>query len=683
MSKCANTILAVEDSPILLTTLRFSLEKNGYSVKTATNGQEAIDIFQNNSVDLILMDADMPVLDGISACEKLRNTKEGRNIPVIMVTGYGERDWVDRAYAAGVTDYVMKPINWDVLRNRIEYIFSAKRAEEALFDEKEKAQITLESIGDGVITTNAEQIVEYLNPIASKLTGWQLYEARGHHLAEVFNLINKKKHPNPNIRDNSTIIINQKILLQHKDKKQTFVIEHNASPLKDRNGQSIGMVLVFHDITERQRMAENIAYQASHDALTHLYNRRKFENHLAELCQIIPKENLHHSLLYLDLDRFKIVNDTCGHKAGDTLLQQLSKLLQQQVRKGDIVARLGGDEFGFLLQHCPGKQALQVANQICKKVAEFKFSWDSHVFSVGASIGLIEINDQQHNQNKLLIMADHACLRAKRSGRGQVHVYQNDDDENESLHIQWFSSIKEGLTQDKFCLLQQNIYNLDQEIQGHEIFLRLYRKESEELLLPSSFLAAAERYELSLDIDSWVISKLSHWLQIHIDNLPQHRFFSINISNQSLHDHNFGHFVAQKLQQQNLALQYFCFEFNEIALSTELDGLISFIDILKPLGCRFSLDQFGTGAIILNVLKNVPFDFVKISGQLTQKIATDKVDKTIVQAIQKVSESLNITTIATAIEDKETLLPILKELNINYAQGYGLSQLKPLTHVLQ
>ncbi len=685
MSKPVNTILAVEDSPILLTTLKFSLEKQGYQVKTATNGLEALEQFQKNQpIDLILMDADMPVLDGISACEKIRSTELGQNIPVIMVTGYGERDWVDRAYAAGVTDYVMKPINWDVLRNRIEYILSAKRAETALFDEKEKAQITLESIGDGVITTNAKQQVEYLNPIASKLTGWQLAQAQGEALLDVFNLIDKdsKQRLNlPYVNDTSEVIAEQ-VLLQHKDKQQTFVIEHNASPLRSRHGETLGMVLVFHDVTERQRMAESIAYQASHDALTHLYNRREFEKHLKQLCLLTEKKERVHSLLYLDLDRFKIVNDTCGHKSGDVLLQQLSQLLQRQVRKGDIVARLGGDEFGFLLQHCPSKQALRIAEQICQHVAEFKFSWDNHVFSVGASIGIVEINTEQHNHNKLLVTADHACLAAKRAGRGQVQLYKDDEDQDENKPIHWLNSIKEGLAEDKFCLLQQKIYDLDHRVRGHEFFLRLYRKESEELLLPDTFLSAAERYELSAEIDAWVITKLTQWLTMHVESLPTDTLFFINICNQTLGDGQFAALVVQKLQQQPLPLPQFYFEFNEMALSTELSGLQHFINTLKPYGCHFGLDQFGTGAIMLNSLKTIPFDFIKISGQLIQNISKDPVDKVMVAAIQQLAQQLNLKTIATTVEDDE-ILPILKQLKIDYVQGFELAQPLPLTHMLE
>ncbi|HIE01009.1 MAG TPA: GGDEF domain-containing response regulator, partial [Thiotrichaceae bacterium] len=329
-------ILVVDDAPLTRGLLEQALRKYGYRVDTAQNGQQAIDYFLAHHPDLILMDANMPVLDGISACARIKALPEAKYLPILIVTALMEREWVDRAYAAGATDYITKPVNLDVLRNRIHYILQAKQAEEALFDEKEKAQITLASICDGVITTDAKGQVEYLNPVATNLTGWTTQAAQGLPLNSVFCIIDEKTQQPVDIpmdcclEEGKQIKIKNPILL-HRDRINRFAIEDSGAPIRDRHGKVIGAVLVFNDVTEKRKMTQALAYRATHDALTGLYNRDEFNLQLELMLQAPRDNNTEHALLYMDLDQFKIVNDTCGHEAGDQLLKDVSFLMKKKI----------------------------------------------------------------------------------------------------------------------------------------------------------------------------------------------------------------------------------------------------------------------------------------------------------------------------------------------------------------
>ncbi len=686
----AGRILIAEDSPVLLAIMVNTLQSEGYDyeVDTAENGQQAIEAFLAQAPDLILMDADMPVLDGISACEQIKRTPEGRSVPVVMVTGYGDRDWVDRAYQSGATDYVMKPINWDVLRNRIDYMLKAKKAEEALFDEKEKAQVTLESIGDGVITTDALQRVEYLNPVASLLTGWKNREAIGQSLSSVFNIVDEcslqTEHiPLPSELElpHNTSEITPQMLLLHKDGQQQFAIEDSAAPIRDRDNHIIGMVLVFHDVTLSRQMARDIEYQAHHDSLTGLINRREFEKRLQILTEDARLNNAEHALLYMDLDRFKIVNDTCTHAAGDELLRQVSKVVRLQIRQHDTAARLGGDEFGFLLEHCPLDGALVIAEKICQAIQAIRFSWDTHVFSIGASIGVVSINQLHGNMSKLLSMADAACSMAKDSGRNQVQVYHEEKHQRIDSG-QWLARLHESLERDQFLLFQQAIVPLNPALQSGEHYEILVRMQDpahpKRLILPGAFFSAADRYNLLPTLDRWVVKHFCQWLHKHPEHLDQLYLASINLADSSLGDKNFPTFVQEQFQHYQIPGEKICFEFTELGATTNISGTQYLLGQLKLSGCRFALDNFGTGSASFSVLRDLKVDFLKIQGSLINNVLQNDLDKAIVHSINDISHVLQIRTIAEFIETQEPILTTLRALNIDYAQGYGLAKPKIL-----
>ncbi|MCV6636383.1 EAL domain-containing protein [Candidatus Albibeggiatoa sp. nov. NOAA] len=694
-------ILVVDDAPLMRKVLAEILQKFGYKVKTADNGQQAIDYFIEHRPELILMDADMPTLDGVTACQRIKSLPEAKYLPVIIVTAYVGREWVDKAYAAGATDYVTKPVNWDVLRNRIHYILQAKRAEEALFDEKEKAQVTLASIGDGVITTDAKGLIEYVNPIATCLTGWSHDEARGKPINQVFSLINEVSKspvhfPIEECLESRQVIEltddGDNIVLQHRNGQHYFAIEDSAAPIQDRHGNIIGVVLVFHDMTENRRMTQKLSFQAKHDALTTLFNRHEFNNRLHDVLQQPRHQDIEHALLYLDLDQFKIVNDTCGHDAGDQLLKDVAILLQTSVNEFNsyakaTLARLGGDEFALLLEQCKLQDALLLAHKLCDDVQNLRFFWTDEknkltrrVFKIGISIGLMPItdrlSDKTTNQKSVLAMADAACYAAKNAGRNNVHIYKDTDLAEE---IEWVSVINNNLEKNTgFHLFYQPINSLkdSQYPKFYEVLLRMDDRQGH-LAPPGAFLSTAARYNLMPTLDLYVIEQTLVWISHNPVRLQGLNLCSINISAYSLADQNFLKQVKSYLLKTHVPLNKICFEITETTAISNFTGAQHFIQEIKALGCKIAMDDFGTGISAFSFLKKLPIDFLKIDGNLIRHIADDEVNYAMVKSINDIAHLMNIETIAEFVEN-EDIFNKLQELNVDYIQGFWVGKPQPL-----
>jgi len=689
-------ILVVDDAPLIRRFLKQVLQKYGYAVETAVDGQQAIDSFIKHHPDLILMDADMPILDGVVACSRIKQLPEAKNLPIIMVTAIVEGQWIDSAYAAGATDYITKPVNLDVLRNRIHYILQAKHAEEALFEEKEKALVTLSSICDGVITTDAKGMVEFLNPVATTLTGWTTQEAQGLPLSQVFSISHEKtqlpiEFPIQRCLEACEVLeLEKNIVLSHRQQKKKFAIENSAAPIKDRNGQMIGVILVFHNVTETRKMTKELSYKAKHDALTGLYNRLEFQAQLKHILHNRRDENIKHTLLYMDLDRFKIVNDTCGHEAGDQLLKDVALILQQTVdaqisSAQATLARLGGDEFGLLLEYCTFSHALDIANSLCKAIENLRFFWhneeqEKRVFSIGISIGLVAISVLMDNPKSIIAMADTACYAAKNAGRNGVHIYQENNGIAQN-HIQWVSMINDNLEKGEgFYLFYQSIIPQGDQTDVndcYEILLRM-NDQQEHLVPPGAFLSAAMRYNLMPSLDRWVIAKILKWLSTHPQHLDNLTLITINISGYSLNDSHFLETIINYLEESKISTHKFCFEIAETTVLNNLTGVLDFVIALKKLGCRFALDNFGTGIASFAYLKYLPVDFLKIDGSLIKNIDNDPVDYAMVKSINDIAHLMQIQTIAESVENQATL-DKLKEIQVDYVQGYWIAEPKPLS----
>ena len=567
-------------------------------------------------------------------------------------------------------------------------ITALKQTEARLFHEKELAQVTLRSIGDAVITTDATGSIQYLNPVAEALTGWTQAEAQGLPLIEVFKIVHEStREPVPSpieaaLRDNQIVALaNHTVLIARQG--QELAIEDSAAPIHDREGQTIGAVMVFHDVTQTRTLARQLTWQASHDALTGLVNRREFERRVEQALSLAQLDHQVHALCYLDLDHFKIVNDTCGHVAGDALLRQVTTLLQEKTRKADTLARLGGDEFGVLLHQCTPEQALRVANALCDCVQAFRFVWQEQVFTIGASIGLISIDAESESLAEIISAADAACYTAKHRGRNRVYVAQKHDQERlqQRGEMQWVNRITQALENDHFCLYVQPIAAItsvaqtgDHNGDHYEVLLRL-RDEQGNLVPPMAFIPAAERYNLMHLIDRWVVQTLFEGWSTIVDD--DQSIYAINLSGSSINDDQFIDFLHEQFALHLIAPQRICFELTETVAIANLTKASQFIQELQRLGCRFALDDFGAGMSSFAYLKSLPVDYLKIDGSFIRNIVENSVDDAIVSAITHIGNVMGIRTIAEFVEN-DAILERIRALGIDYAQGYGIARPRPL-----
>jgi len=571
-----------------------------------------------------------------------------------------------------------------------EALTRVRESEAALFDEKERIEVTLHSIGDAVITTDEAACVQYLNPVAERLTGYQLHEIRGRPIRAVMQLVNENtREPVENPVEQCLVCGEILELAEHtlliRADGEEVAIEDSAAPIRDRNGELIGAVMVFHDVGHARRLARELSYQATHDALTGLYNRREFEERLKEALQQVQGGQGEHAFCYLDLDQFKVVNDTCGHIAGDELLRQVGLLLQQEVRDSDVLARLGGDEFGILLKHCPATQALAIAEQLRQTIRDFRFVFEEHSFEIGVSIGVVAIDAQMHNVAQVYSAADVACYAAKDTGRNRVHLYQPDDREVRERRgeMRWVSRIHRALEEERFVLYLQPIAPLGEEDSHehhYEVLLRIRDEEGEEIA-PMAFIPAAERYNLMPTIDRWVVNRvLMHAAAMLQD--PEPVVWALNISGCSLGDTEFLEFLVDAIRESPVPGERFCFEITETAAISNLRRAVRFMNQLKALGCRFALDDFGSGLSSFGYLKNLDVDYLKIDGSFVRDMIDDPIDRAMVEAINNLGHVMEIRTIAEFVESDAIRLA-LAELGVDYGQGYGVGRPRPIQAVLE
>ncbi|HXT22557.1 MAG TPA: EAL domain-containing protein, partial [Thermoanaerobaculia bacterium] len=553
-----------------------------------------------------------------------------------------------------------------------------KLAEEALLAEQERAAVTLASIGDGVVRTDAEGRVDYLNAVAEQLTGFTLAEALGRPLGEVYHVVDEltgQPRPNPVdscLAEGDVVVLAGQSLLLRQDGEQ-FAVRDSAAPVRDRSGAISGAVLVVQDVTQLRGLEREMLYLARHDSLTGLINRRELERQL-EAAISSAGGGRHHCLCYLDLDEFKLVNDSCGHVAGDELLRQLTALLATHVREGDVLARLGGDEFGVLLRDCTLKGAATAAENLCRTVRQFRFTWEDRVFEVGVSIGVVPITADSGTLSQVLSAADAACYVAKEQGRNRVHLYQPDDRAIAERYgeMQWVHRIQRGFEERRFHLYQQPIRPFVEGEPMAEILLRLLGEDGEPLPTPS-FIAAAERYHLIRTIDRWVVEEA---LRI-IPERGGGGTFAINLSGQSLGDPGFLEFVLARVREGQVPPRRLCFEITETASIANLGRARQFIAALKEVGCRFVLDDFGSGLSSFAYLRSLPVDFLKIDGEFVRHLTTDAVQRALVQSIHQVGHLMGLVTIAESVEDEATW-KALREIGVDYAQGHWLGVPVPL-----
>jgi diguanylate cyclase (GGDEF)-like protein/PAS domain S-box-containing protein len=565
-------------------------------------------------------------------------------------------------------------------------ITERKRAEQAIFAEKERAQVTLQSIGDAVISTDAQGRVEYINPVAERLTAWTLAEARGQPASAVLNLVNEiTREPLESSLDaalgrasGGAAHADHAVLLTRSGHE--VAIQESAAPICDRQGEVIGAVVVFHDVTKERRLRRALAWQASHDALTGLINRREFDNRLHGALLSAQRGEGSYALLYIDLDQFKVVNDTCGHQAGDRLLRDVTGVLQTRVRTSDTIARLGGDEFGVLLEGVTLEQATRIAENVRQSIRDFRFVWGTSTLSVGASIGIVQIRAETENVAGVMSAADIACYAAKDAGRNRIHVYGADGVSHRHREMHWVARVTRAAEDERLELYFQPIVPLDGGAARtfHELMVRL-RDDSGELVAPTEFIPAAERYNVMSAIDRWVVEQALALLRARQRDGRPLPLLAVNLSGTSLNEQSFVDFVLQSVGEPSLAASL-CFEITETAAVTSLANARFLMSELKQRGCKFSLDDFGSGVSSFVYLKSLPVDYLKIDGQFISHITEDAVSRSMVEAIGKVGRALGIATIAECVESA-AVLQALKGIGVDYAQGFHLARPRPVSEL--
>jgi len=544
--------------------------------------------------------------------------------------------------------------------------------------EHERAQVTLESIGDAVITTDENGVIDYLNPIAEKLTGWSSYESEGKELLEVFNIIHEvTREPATDpisrcLQEGRIVGLANHTALINRDGME-YIIEDSAAPIRNRRGKIIGAVMVFHDVTEDRLAQRQLRYLAQHDTLTTLNNRHYFEQELEKAVQVARRGNIHYALLYLDLDQFKVINDTAGHSVGDELLREVAEIFTKRVRKSDLLARLGGDEFGVLLSDADVETAKEVAGSLVEEMHQYRFEGQGIRYDISASIGIATIDKETTSSAEVLRLADIACYIAKRAGRNRYHVYAGDDSQEISAmgELKLATDIKQALSDKRFVLHYQAIKAIQKEesTQHFEVLLRL-KGENGALISPAIFIPTAERFNLMAQIDTWVVTEAIGMLA-KMQSSGRDVAFSVNLSGTSLGDQALQDCIKSSMSKYDLVKGSLVFEVTEtaaVAVAT-LEQTTEFMQHLRSRGCMFSLDDFGTGFSSFAYLKYLPVDYVKIDGTFVRDILKDPVDQAMVRSINQISHSLGKKTVAEFVESKE-ILEQVKLIGVDYAQGY-------------
>jgi diguanylate cyclase (GGDEF)-like protein/PAS domain S-box-containing protein len=554
-----------------------------------------------------------------------------------------------------------------------------KSLEVSLSRSKRQAQYTLESISEGVITTDNDGRIDYMNLAAETLIGANRDDAVGHRVGELFTLVDDAdRRPLGDPVDRCLAMrrrvnMGRRAVMVSTDGEHEHSVEITASPVRGPGNSISGTVVVFHDVGELRGLTRKMSYQATHDPLTGLVNRREFERRLDEAMDAAHAEEAVHMLFYMDLDRFKAVNDTCGHLAGDNMLREVAGLIKHEVRDSDFVGRLGGDEFAALLIGCPIEKARQIATDICNAVSDYRFVWKDKIFNIGVSIGLVEISHASGTLQDLMSAADSACYMAKQQGRGQVHVYSARDEAvaRERGDIQWLRQLQTALHEDGFELAVQPIIAMSGKTDSGpsvEIFIRLSDGIGESAA-SAEFLRPAERYQMMPQIDRWVINATLGAIASGEIKLSAHRSCAINLSSQTLGDESFLGFVVDSLDRSGVAPSAICFEVTESAILSNVQHAQRFIEVLHGIGCEFSLDDFGSGLGSFSSLKHLPIDYLKIDGTYTQNLQTDLVNQEMVSAMIKLARTMQFRIVAEQVEHQEDF-DWLRDIGVDFVQGY-------------
>jgi len=685
-------ILIVEDEKIIALDLQRRLEKYGYIViGVVATGGEAIEKAERLLPDVVLMDIMLAGdIDGIDAA---RIINQRLQLPIIFITAYADQKILERAKEAEPFGYIVKPFKEKEIHSTIDIALYKHSIDKKLKTQERWFSAILHSIEDGIIATDRENKIQFMNPVGAKIIGLREDQIKGQPLENVLTLIDEnylKPFILPfiiNKTQNSSGIF--KNVLVKKPDGEEVPVEGSYSQIRNRDNKVEGYVIVLRDISERRKMSEKLNYQISHDALTGLLNRAQFSESLLYFIKTARTENRQHAFLLIDIDQFRLINDTCGHAAGDELLLEATSIIKTVLRGSDICARMGGDEFGILLRDSNREQALHIATRLHSKLSERKLEWEGKTFNIHSSVGLVMIDSETKDIQNILAAADDAWHLAKEEGGRRIKVYETSN----SLFLQrkgerqWITQLTRALEEERFQLYFQSIIPLSENNVGREekceILLRMI-DEKGEIISPADFIPAAERYNLMPSIDRWVVRTAMMMYQKIKDRQGENNpemMFTVNLSAESVTDEHFLDYIYTQLESYDIEPERFCFEITETAAISNMIKASKFIHELKEIGCTFALDDFGSGFSSFSYLKNIPVDFLKIDGSFVQDMHINSLNSAMVEAINNLGHIIGIKTIAEFVNNA-SIIEKLIELGVDYAQGFEIAKPQPLKNLL-
>ncbi len=684
-------ILIVEDERIIALDLQRRLIRFGFpNPVITTNGLDALKAIDTNKPDIILMDIMLSSdFDGIETATIIN---EKYNIPLIFLTAYSDEKTVERAKKAEPYGYILKPFKEKELYTTIDIALYKFESNEKLKKQERWSSAILHSIEDGIIATNQNGLIEFMNPVAEKITNYFQDDVKNLSLHEIFELTDNKTQSMTTMpvfsKSNTEPFIFKDSSLSNK-KCDRIHVEGSIAAIIDKNSTIEGQVLAFRDITEKHKLSQTISYQSKHDTLTGLLNREWFSKTLDELIEESITDGTSHAFLYMDLDQFRVVNDVCGHTAGDEMLLTTASVINKVIRSSDTCARLGGDEFGILLKGAHLQQALFIAKRLQSRLVESKVIRDKQVFNINTSIGIVMLTENSKDLQSVLAAADDACFIAKDEGGKKITVYN--DDENLFVkrrgEMQWISKLTKALEEHQFELFYQPIEPIEQksvESKKCEVLIRM-KDGNNGHIPPNDFLPAAERYKLMPAIDRWVINNafLNHkLLSDRIGKENNNYMFSVNLSPDFLAEDDSLDFIIFKFKEYKIDPKQICFEITETTAIGNMQAATDFIHKLKDIGCLFSLDDFGSGFSSFNYLKNLPVDFLKIDGIFVKDMDEDSVNRAMVEAINSLGQVIGLKTIAEFVRNAD-IIKELRKIGVDYIQGYEIGKPEPISKLIE
>ncbi len=699
-------VLLVDDSPTARVKFRKLLDKCGYDVETAANSTEAFEKAKNFHYDIAIIDYFMPDENGDVLCRKLRNYPQTATImPAVLTSTYLDRV-IQSSLAAGAVECMFKNESDDLFRARVAAMSRTIRITNRIEQERMHLDGILSSVGDGVYGVNRDGLITFVNPATRQILGYANDVALiGFHPDLMF-------HKYDSVNSFASTVDAHYLEQAIREGKELHGIEsiftrNDGTPLQVEltifplhiNGVHDGAVVAFRDVSVRKLLEDELKWQANHDPLTKLLNRKYFEDNLEQEVQRQQRSNEQSALLYIDLDRFKYINDTIGHASGDQLLIEVGGQLQTRLRKSDLLARLGGDEFGILLRNVDQEGVFQVAETFRSVLSNYDFVREGRVYKVHASIGIAMIDKNTRSHGEVLANADIACHIAKGQGRNSTHLFSTECDKKAAMDLElgWSARLHNALEKDTFQLYYQSIIplaelNLDELpsdeslceflsrktdscCNTYEVLLRMHNSHGEPIS-PNAFLPTAERFNMMREIDSWVINAA---IEKMADLGPEnnHINFTINLSGQSLDPNLLVPLFKAGIEKYRIDPRRFLFEITESCAINDTAAACGVIDQLGALGCRFALDDFGSGYCSFSHLKRLPVDYIKIDGIFVKDILTDPMDMAIVRSITNIAHTLGKQTVAEFVESAE-VIQLLRECGVDYIQGFYVDKPKPV-----